>query len=75
MAKTQSDLPSNIFDTKIFKIDQKLIGINELPEKTRKLNTENSTYFRLLNTCIIYNNRDIDYTCIFLMRTAHNLCI
>ena len=36
----------------------------------RKLNTEDST----LILCIMYNNRDIDYTCIFLMRTAHNLC-
>ena len=43
--------------------------LNTRKLNTRKLNT------RKLNTFQAFNNRDIYYTSIFLVRTAHNLCI
>ena len=42
-------------------------GIDDMVQKlnTRILKTQNTTHFRLLNTCIIYNNRDIFFTHVY----------
>ena len=50
-------------------------NLNTKKLNTLKLNTKNSTQFGLLNTFIMYKNRDVYYTCKFLVSTPHNLCI